>query len=840
VIYSCCDENRREAVASHPTLNGIHTVEVIDKQAPPDSPRQRTLLIRFLKTAPPLAVDNFEITGGERIAEVGIEWVTHADAPSADVTAAEQALLSELKNPEQVLVVRTRSSGDHSNYNLHLVASSSSLVPPSGIDPLLARVSFSFKVECPSDFDCKPARECPPPLLESPPINYLAKDYRSFRRLMLDRMSQILPEWRERNATDLGITLVELLAYVADRLSYTQDAVVAEQSLHTARRRSSLRRLARLVDYHVHDGANARVWVQVEVEGPAVTLVRNSTKFLTRVPGAAVVISSPGVDAAFDRAMRSLPEVFEPLHDKTLHEAHNELQFYTWGDAECCLSKGATRATLVGDLGELEPGDVLIFEEILGPRTGKAADADPAHRHAVRLTQVESAAFDALTNPATAITEIRWSEDDALPFSLCLSSRVDEQHGGSVVSPVSRALGNVILADHGLTDNAVALGSVPAAHLFVAARGTNPCDSEPRRAVEPRFRPRLAEAAVTQAAAYAHPPRSALEAQNGRLESVRPQVTLTSHDAVGTEIWSARRDLLGSRGADSHFVVEVERAGDAFVRFGDGTHGRRPLPGAAFEATLRLGNGPSGNVGREALAHVVTDLGGVVNVRNPLAATGGLRGQSMGEIRTDAPQAFKVQERAVTADDYAAICLRHRDVQRAAATFRWNGHGHTVFVTIDRYGGRSITPAFQDELVAFLEPYRMAGYDVRVDAPRFVSLDVELMVCVSPSHFRSDVLSEVLDVLSRHRLKAGGLGLFHPDNYTFAQPVYASQMQAAAQAVPGVQSVSVTRFQRLGVADPGPLQNGVLPVGRLEIARLDNDPNFPEHGVLKVKTGGGK
>jgi hypothetical protein len=31
----------------------------------------------------------------------------------------------------------------------------------------------------------------------------------------------------------------------------------------------------------------------------------------------------------------------------------------------------------------------------------------------------------------------------------------------------------------------------------------------------------------------------------------------------------------------------------------------------------------------------------------------------------------------------------------------------------------------------------------------------------------------------------------------------------------------------------------VLPMGRLEIARLDDDPSFPERGVLDLTFGGG-
>ena len=67
---------------------------------------------------------------------------------------------------------------------------------------------------------------------------------------------------------DLGVTLVELLAYVGDYLSYYQDAVATEAYLDTARLRISVRRHARLVDYAMHEGCNARAWVCVEVGRP--------------------------------------------------------------------------------------------------------------------------------------------------------------------------------------------------------------------------------------------------------------------------------------------------------------------------------------------------------------------------------------------------------------------------------------------------------------------------------------------------------------------------------------------------------------------------------------------
>src|SRR5260370_16589713 len=91
-----------------------------------------------------------------------------------------------------------------------------------------------FKAACPSDLDCKSEAVCPPEKRDEPEINYLAKDYASFRQLILDRLALIMPDWQERHVPDIGIALVELLAYVGDYLSYYQHALAPEPYLHPA------------------------------------------------------------------------------------------------------------------------------------------------------------------------------------------------------------------------------------------------------------------------------------------------------------------------------------------------------------------------------------------------------------------------------------------------------------------------------------------------------------------------------------------------------------------------------------------------------------------------------
>jgi predicted phage baseplate assembly protein len=336
------------------------------------------------------------------------------------------------------------------------------------------------------------------------------------------------------------------------------------------------------------------------------------------------------------------------------------------------------------------------------------------------------------------------------------------------------------------------------------------------------------------------PTASAASATSWDIRTATPQIFLNSTLNADTATWLPKRDLLNSAANATEFVVEIDTDGAAYLRFGDDLLGKRPEAGTQFTGTYRVGNGVEGNVGAESLAHIVTGLTAISLVRNPLPAQGGVEPETIEDVRQRAPAAFRTQERAVTEADYAEVTQRDKRVQRAAATFRWTGSWHTVFLTVDRLGGLLVDDPFKISIRDFIERYRMAGYDLEVDAPRFVSLQIDMHVCVKPDYFRSDVKAALLETFSNQILTDGRRGVFHPDNFTFGQTVYLSPLITAAQAVDGVESVQVTVFQREGQDDVKPLQTGFLPMGRLEIARCDNDRNFAERGVFVLTMGGGK
>jgi hypothetical protein len=816
--YVCQSTNRVNvlqdaALASPPRLlNGIRYLEV--------ARGQRRLEVHFvhpLALAPsvPLQVFNVEIRGGVRIRDPQITGVSSSG---------------------NVLRVDVATPGDFSVYTLSLVADSGVGVPP-GIDPALAQVDFRFKVDCPSDFDCRPASNCAPEAVTAPVIDYLARDYVSFRRLILDRLTALMPDWRERNAADLWVTLAEAVAFRGDELAYYQDAVATEAYLGTARQRASVRRHTRLLDYAFHDGCNARVWVVLEADaaGDGLTLAGcdpatglGGTQFLTQVPG---LQPSIGADSA-KTALAAGAQPFELLAPITLYTAHNAIRFYTWSDDECCLPAGATSAFLSDDDTNrlrLRAADVLILEAKKSTTTGEAIDADSQQRTAVRLTRVDPEApltggvrgvpaprHDPVTGQA--LVEVEWSDGDALAFPLCLSKRI----GGELVTDMAAACANVGLADHG--------GTAPGFDsLTLLPGGRVPRYPLDRTAVAPLTQQALVRVSAGNATTLVDSTASATSAMIRDFADVRPAIDVRSGDDLRR--WTALRDLLASDSEAAEFVVETENDGHAVLRFGDGVNGRAPLASDALRARLRIGNGVTGNVGAEAISHVVAN--GVKGVRNPIAAQGGIEPQPLSQARLYAPQAFRRQERAVTTDDYGAMMQLEPRVERAVATRRWTGSWYTMFITVDRRGGLTVDATFEDELRSFIERYRLAGHDVQIDAPILVALDIELHVCAKPGYFAADVEQRLLEAFSAGGLRGGGTGFFHPDRFTFGQPVYLSAVIAAAMSVAGVAYVTPLKFQRFARNAAGEIASGLIPMAPLEIARLDNDPNAPENGRLR-------
>lgn len=80
-------------------------------------------------------------------------------------------------------------------------------------------------------------------------FDYTSRDYLSIKQDILERASTMIPEWTARNASDFGMVLVDLWAYIGDILHYYVDRAAAETYLETATQKSSVLAIANLLDY---------------------------------------------------------------------------------------------------------------------------------------------------------------------------------------------------------------------------------------------------------------------------------------------------------------------------------------------------------------------------------------------------------------------------------------------------------------------------------------------------------------------------------------------------------------------------------------------------------------
>lgn len=821
--YICCDDRRRTLLSQPPANASFTGIDYIEIRA-----GETTLLPSFIDVmlvnplpagAPALTTANFRLTGGVR-------YPAPADF-KLEVQGAEPRLYT--------LRIEAGQLADFSAYRLSVVRASDNDAPPTCFDARLAAVDFSFKIGCASDYDCAPDCEDEAEALPADPVfDYRVRDYQGFRGLMLDRIAALVPGFGADNPVDFTTTLVEALAYRADQLSYKLDWVGTEAFLSTARSRTSITRHARLVDYPVGEGASARLFAHFRVEGAAAEgmLLPAATPLLLREEGITPVISA----SDYARRLASFGAVFETVAVLRLWDWQGSIEFHSWAADECRLPRGALAATLVDNSpagGALAAGDFMLLAETRSPRNGKAEDADLAHRHIVRLTRVTTVT-DVL-NPALRLVTVEWDQADALPFDLVIQAKVDGDAAPSTAC--AEAAGNIMLADHGAS-------MPPSPHLALTPAETDavrPRLSPPAPVDEGAWRPILDRGDVARVRRVdltgidADAPAAALAAADPA--ACRAMLWLDD-DFAG---WAARPDLLESSRYSRDFVVEEGIDGRVTLRFGDDINGLAPTVGTRFSVGGRFGFGSKANIGAGALGHVVLKdmiANRPISVTNPLGARGGADPEAVADIRIQAPVAFRRQERAVVADDYAARARTHPDVADAVAVPMWTGAWQTMMLYIDRRGGAAVDADFTRDLLRHMEEYRLIGFDIAVRAARLVPLDIELMVCAAPHALRSSVAAGVRAALRPGR--ADRPGFFHPDHFDFGAPLYLSQLVAAAMAVNGVESVTPRKFQRFGRQSDGELPAGVIKPGALEVLQLSDDASFPEQGRLGLMMGGGR
>jgi hypothetical protein len=823
-------------------------------------PNQTTLLVFFhpaktknaqqiLGTVQPAQIRIFSPSGGELLPVV----------PLDPATAPAWATI----DGRRVLRVVAAVPGDFSRYRFR--------IDHPLIDPYFQEADFSFKANCPSLLDCAPpAHECPDESWVDYPVNYLARDFWSFRQALLDFASERHPEWQDRLEADFGVMLAELMSAMGDEFAWIQDRIAREASFENASQRRSLRRHARLVDYHVHDGLGASTWLDftVTVDG---TVHAGAQVWESVLRG---VESDPQKRL---RASRSIFEVgrgvasghrlFLPPGDLyNLRFNANELSPYQWDADQTCLPVGSTFLHLqdhhAADLPLEDVSDPAVPVKWVVLRTRPADRAVAPRTWLVPLVRVVDEVDPLFASP---ITRIEWAPDFATPFEMEYASLV--------------LRGNIVPATAGETlrerfqIQPLLAPANPVLPYPVERQGpllnVSPADAAGQKITgQPQLNPALL---FTLPGAEDRD----LVWRGLSTDAAAPELRLFEQGPVGSTEWDWKRSFVGvnsSLSDDTHFMLDdgawrrvagyrrVDSTGTVqefvhtdyasgrgmTIRFGDGDFGRTPDPTALFDVIYRLGKGRADNVAAGSLTDfdpAAIDPGnqGLVDeVTNPFDVVDAVAAQTAAEVRQVAPEAFRaVTFRAVRPEDYAEALERLEWVQRAGARFRWTGSWLTVFATPDPKGSFALTEKQEGELAAQLDRFRLAGREAWGRKPIFATIDLEIHVCVEPFAFVGDVVAAVLEVLFGRRGLHPLIGFFSPDQFTFGTPLDRSRLEAAIQAVPGVRAVETIRIRRRGWFDWRDFTETALSVGSNEIIRVENRPEFPERGAVRIVPHGG-
>lgn len=823
-------KDRRTEVIGSLHYNGIDFVEIAD-------PSQTVLRVHFLNAvqlgtlaSPP------RISGGESIPTVAVKPI----APTA--WGFDQGHL--------VLTLEVAAPGDFSTYTL--------AISSPQLDRYFDHVRFSFKALCPSDLDCEqPPAPCPPLPGDAPPIDYLAKDFLSFRQALLDFSALRYPQWQERSEADFGVMFAEALSAIADDLSYTQDRYAAEAALVTATQRRSVIRHAELVDYTPGPTLSSSVMLQFNV-APGVQQIPAGVVVIARAPDGTPTYFETGPSLS-QRLLdpTGAPRATPPQVPVSALWNSGLIEAYWFDDSKRCLEAGATQMHVRGRSYGFTVGQLLLIE------TPGATTADPALLQIVTLTAAEEECDPIFTRvpdgsgppfmtcptsppsarEPTAVTRLVWGTSDALTAARDLTR--------------THVVGNIVPATQGLTvANEAFVVTGPASGNSATATTIVRTGPRPTQPDGTPGTPIPLQLYTLARGPVAWLPGST-GAGNGGTDA-QPEILLVQQEAAGSAVpWSWTPQLVTAGPFDNAYTLDAARfamiarnsdlsaqyeyAGDTgdTIRFGGNSFGILPDDGASFTLTYRVGVGAAGNVAADAINQIDPASAIRAVVTNPLPATGGADPEPLGSVQLLAPQAFRARQfRAVLPSDYQAAAETLPWVQRAGTRFRWTGSWLSVFTAADPLHSEQITTDQRTGLIDLLNRYRMAGYESYVPDPDYISLDLAVSVCAAPTAFAGDVESSVLAALDPGGISGGGF--FNVDNFTFGQPLERSRLEAAIQGVPGVAGVSCIQYRlrnRLG----GMVEMGdTVTVGTNQILRCDNDPSLPEHGSIHVAVSGGR
>ena len=259
---------------------------------------------------------------------------------------------------------------------------------------------------------------------------------------------------------------------------------------------------------------------------------------------------------------------------------------------------------------------------------------------------------------------------------------------------------------------------------------------------------------------------------------------------VNDVLWHEAPTLYGHDPDERIYVSSTDNNGNTTIQFGDGKTGARlPTGQDNVQATYRQGIGVGGLIRERALQLLMTRSLGVIDVTNPLDASGAADLESLKDARLNAKLTILTLERIVSLQDYEDFARAYAGITKALATWIWVDQKRGIFITV---AGPKGAPVLSDSelyknLIMSIQKTGDSSVPLRVESYQSESFGLTASLKIDPDRRDEVVLEAVKKALQTH---------FSFEMRSFGQSVTVSEVIQVMHSIQGVIAVDVDGLYR--------------------------------------------
>lgn len=310
---------------------------------------------------------------------------------------------------------------------------------------------------------------------------------------------------------------------------------------------------------------------------------------------------------------------------------------------------------------------------------------------------------------------------------------------------------------------------------------------------------------------------------------------LEVEETDGWHSWQQVDGFFASGETDRHYLLD---AAAGRVRFGNGLQGLAPQIGQRIRVTgYRYGGGSSGNVAARAIDKLVPNL--PLKLLNPLPAYGGADAETVEAALERIPGELRRRDRAVTEDDFRELaCLTPGGgISRAECLARYHPQrpdaesagvvSVVVFPHSDAQHPNAPMPDANQlrRVCQYLDARRLVTTELYVLPPKYRKVAVAVGIKVKPG-FGIDAVRHWVELVIRQFLAP--LPPYGPtgSGWPLGRRVHAPELEAAAHQVEGVEYIeglTIAGWDNNGALihlPDGSVNHGTITLARNEVPEL--------------------